>query len=176
MLELYRAAMAAPEAAMAAFVAALRAAAWGPQPDGTFVSRGSAHGEPWVELHAPHRRGVLARGVFPHSPNRADRLHLWTPAEAWARRQAERAERRAQQAAYAATRERVIQRILMGENLATMSGQKGGIVFLAGLHTSPWVGAPGVLRAVARELGVPAFATVEEAAAEARRHLMAEEM
>lgn len=122
---------------------ALAAAAWGLQRDGSWVCRGTGFpGDPWAELHAPGRRGVLAEVALRQTGNELTRLR--SPARAWALRVREREERRREQREYRTRLMAAATALEGGATLLHYDGQQGGVF----AWDDGFVSAPGALRQI----------------------------
>jgi hypothetical protein len=145
------------KAAKNEFVDALFATDHGAQSDGSFVGISYCFpftGQERRYLHAPARQGVIAVGLsrdwtdWDRSSGyiRGTSTYLefvCTRDEARAKRETERAERRAEQVAYEADRQLAGDALASGRGLPWRSGQEGGAVGIDGRLVS----APGALRA-----------------------------
>ncbi|TXH49777.1 MAG: hypothetical protein E6Q97_21765 [Desulfurellales bacterium] len=155
--EAFIAAAEAARAAERALIDAVFSADWGPQMDGSFVAISNCWPNTDLEsraLHAPAKQGVLAeflakrwvdyeRGVgYIRGVSRRIGA-IYTRSEARAKREADRAARRAADAVYEAQRIAAGEALLAGQGLPWSHGQEGGTVEVG----DAVVGAPGALRA-----------------------------
>lgn len=159
----YREAQERAREVRARLLAHLAAAPRGAQADGSFVTLRSR----WpsrartVELHAPNRRGVLARAVY--SPDRYEPgqglVTLVAPASAWTQRQADRAASRRSHAEYMQRLDEAAEalRLVYAESdarrrspelsgILLADGQNGGTVRLSRWPANVYVSRPGALR------------------------------
>lgn len=114
-----------------ALAAALRAAPWGAQPDGCFVTRCSVTIGSMASiytLHAPAKQGALATVRDHERGNDYTLTALLTREEARTLRAVERCENRDEERAYAALRRYAGAWLRLGGELAYSPGQEGGIV------------------------------------------------
>ena len=138
-----------------ALFAAMAAAPWGAQPDGTFLTH-TCEGSWWArwgttyELHAPARSGVIATLTERHD-GEPDTSLVYTREDARVREEEVRAWRRQRAAAYESRRQTMGAALLRGEALPYGPGEKGGVVGPLderGIHIhEEQVSAMGALRA-----------------------------
>ncbi len=145
--------------------AAIRAAAWGQQPDGSFVTRTSVTCGGWQmhhTLHAPCKQGPIVE-VRDHERGPGSTLVAFRPlAEAREIRAVQRAAAKTAQAVYEADRQSAGAILRAGGSLPFCTGQEYGFVTLANEHT---ISARGALVAagLTREAATAMLSTCEHA-------------
>jgi hypothetical protein len=158
-----------------ALLVALTEAPWGPQPDGSFLTRrsiGVASGRHVHTLHAPASGGPLAEAA--DSAYTRGKVSSWvvrTRGEARALREEERAQNRARARRYDARRRMAILILRAGGRLPYRSGQRYGVFDVSGPCAEldmctggerPTVSAVGVLRGCGFSLAAAQSALPDE--------------
>jgi hypothetical protein len=131
----------ASHAARDALVTAIKGAAWGSQPDGSFVTRSSNLDIHITSVHAPNKRGVIA--LLKQWRDGSASLETYTHAEAWVKRLKEKEALRQLEEARQTNRKEVIKALLDGRRLEYVYGQEGGSIRIPG---GTWASFRGVLR------------------------------